>query len=133
MSENTFKSVLYIFQDASKAPQYHRSYEILVKEKEASVLVTSYSKEIHKKDYKITSEQYENIVALAKNIEAPAVKSEKGATGTSSQSIVLKNGKSVISTLSWDSLSDVNDDTKKCVTAIKALVSDLDKLIAVED
>ncbi len=133
MSETTFNIVHYAFQDASKAPKYHRSYKIIVKEKEIIFEVTSYSKSLHKKKHKITEEQYNNILALSKNIEAPASKVAEGATGTSSQRIDLKTGNNIIHSLSWDSLSTVNDDTEKCVTAIKALVPDLETAIKVED
>lgn len=136
MSETTEKKITivhYSFQDASKPPKYHRSYKIIVKEKEAIFEVTSYSQSLHKKKYKLTEEQYQNILTLSTKIETPTTKIEKGATGTSSQRIDLKAGNTIVSSLIWDSLNDVNDDTKKCVDAMKAFVPDLETYLKVED
>ncbi|WP_026998696.1 hypothetical protein [Eisenibacter elegans] len=126
---HTFDEIIYSFRDASVPPPYHRSYVIRINAKEAQVEVSDYEEILHQKTTPISAKQWADLQNKAKQLEQPGQKFQEGATGTSSQTIVLKNQQVENYKLLWDSLSEVSAPTEAFVEAIKATIPKLSGLL----
>lgn len=65
---NKVAEIEYDFGDSSVAPEYHRSYSILVTQTEATIRVTSYGDVLLEKTYKMTPAQWQKVIENLKKL-----------------------------------------------------------------
>ena len=82
----------YTFKDASKPPQYHRSYLITVTQQTAGLIIDSYGEQLYEEQLQVDSSQYEQLVAIVHKSKLHLVKEKdsKGCTGGTSDVLRLK-------------------------------------------
>ena len=69
--------VEYAFHDSSTAPDYHRSYTIVVTPQEASISIDSYGTVLLKKTYELTSGQFQQVLTSLQRLGISSKQSKK--------------------------------------------------------
>jgi hypothetical protein len=82
----------YTFKDASKPPQYHRSYLITVTQQTAGLIIDSYGEQLYEEQLQLDSSQYKQLIATIHKSKLHLVKEEdsQGCTGGTSDILQLK-------------------------------------------
>lgn len=125
-----YSQITYAFRDASVPPPYHRSYTIDVNPSESKVVVNSYGEVLAESTEKISAATWENLVALAGELQSAGSFTADGATGTKGYSLRLYVDGEQVYELYWDSLS--TDKAEKSAldlrSALKATIHNLSEL-----
>ncbi len=117
-----FDKIELLFQSATVSPQYYRNYSIEVLPKKCVIKISDYAKELAKHPFKVSKKDWKTLHGLTKKLEKQGVKMVEKATGTSSNTIILYKNDKKIYTFSWDSLSEINQDTEKFKHIIVELI-----------
>lgn len=123
-----FDKIDYRYQDSSVPPKYHRSYSIIATATSGTIKVDVYGKEIASATFAVSAEQWAEFQKLAQEIEKAGEKIARGATGTSTQILVLLDKNKLKYRLAWDSLSEAKATTEAFAAKVKALVPNLGEL-----
>lgn len=123
-----FDTVVFEYQDSSLEAEFKRNYTITIQKEQCTVVVTAYKKSIANKAYKLTKEQFTNLVNLAKTLESPGVYDEKEPGGSSKHIRLVRKERNVYG-LIWDHNYTPKKTTLAFEKSVKSLVPDLDKLL----
>ncbi len=120
----------YVFSDSSVPPRFHRSYRIDLDPNEVQIVIDSYGTVLVDTIMPVEKGAFKAILEKASALEASGEKITKGnPTGTSSQTIILKEEEKEAYSLYWDSLQDVSQGTEDFVKAIKATIPNFTELL----
>ncbi|TAE73958.1 MAG: hypothetical protein EAZ85_05700 [Bacteroidetes bacterium] len=120
--EIDFDKIEYIYSSASVSPQYYRNYVIEVLRKSCHIKISDYAKELAKHDFKVKKSDWKMLQKMTYGLEKENVKITNGATGTHGNTIILYKKNKKVYTLSWDSLSEVNEGTQKFKNLVLELI-----------
>ena len=136
MTEDAIREITYRFGDASVAPQFHRSYEIMVTPDRVEVVVDSYGDILTTRAYDTTSEQFKDIVlSLRRNlIQRAELEENDGCTGGTSETISYSDGgqelfSGTVYHCGGKDSGNLGGDVKSFADDIKRLVPDLEELL----
>ncbi|MFC1857700.1 hypothetical protein ACFL9U_06675 [Thermodesulfobacteriota bacterium] len=132
----SIKEITYRFQDASVPPEYHRSYTITVDKDRLKITVDSYGDILIEKEYRITKDQFEGLIASLKenNIKRAELGDVDGCPGGTSEIISYSNlsGEIFSGTVyqcEGKDFGNLGGNVKGFAQDIKELVPDIEKLI----
>ena len=129
----TFDLIKYNYQDASVPPKYHRSYTININAIETKTEVFVYSADpLASETKKTDAKNWEALNTLSTKLEPANKKVNQGATGTSTCQLRLYKGDKMVYELIWDSLNEINPESKPMIEAVIASVESLEKLCATQ-
>lgn len=130
-------SIIYEYQASSVAPQYHRSYELLVTKNQIKVKVDSYGTVLSDTSIAITNIQFVEIVEFYdslgfKNIPKKDNKGCVGGTGAilkawDTNDTLMFEG--YISFCGGQEFGTMQGDVKKLSEKIRSFISDFDSLL----
>ena len=115
--------ISYRFRDSSVPPPYHRSYHIDVTPTSAHYEMYDYDSVLNSTDVPVTTEEWEQLVQLANDLQEADEFTADGATGTTGNSIQIFEGEKQVYGLYWDSLSrdKIKDASIKVMVQVKKL------------
>lgn len=126
-----FDKITLIYGAASLPPRYHRSYTIILTQKEGKITISNYTDELLAQNFEIKSENWNNLQQFKiEKLEKQEEKITKGATGTHRYTIILEQNNQIIYQTSWDSLSEINENTENLKqTLINFIQPSLEELL----
>jgi hypothetical protein len=132
---STTKKVVYKYNDASVAPEYHRSFEISTFNDHVTIVVDSYGDILKEKEYAIDEQIYSSLIELINStnfVNCDVEEAEPCDGGTSESLFVYTNDKVHEVTLDKcgsaeypSSCGDIDGIIKK----IKSLIPSLEELL----
>ena len=132
----SIKEIAYRFQDASVPPEYHRSYTITVDKDRLKITVDSYGDILIEKEYRITKDQFEGLIASLKknNIKRAELGDIDGCPGGTSEIISYSNlsggiFSGTVYQCEGKDFGNLGGNVKGFAQDIKKLVPDIKKLI----
>jgi hypothetical protein len=122
--ENSSKTTEFIYKmrDASVAPQYHRSYDISIKQDKGTLKVTNYSDVLLEQEFKVSKEEWEKLLKMSEGLTEKGQKIAQGATGTKGYNLQSYTEQERTYDFSWDSLSEPAPNTQEFVNYLKSIV-----------
>lgn len=121
--------ITYTHRGPSVAPQFHRSYVIIINSERAEVKITDYYTTLAKKTFKLQPGQWDNLIRISQDLREKGVKYTQGATGMEHNAIGLKAKEKTVYKFEWDGLQITEIHTQNFVDEISKTIPGLQQLL----
>jgi len=126
---NMIDQITYAHRGPSVAPQFHRSYVIIINAERAEVKITDYYTTLVQKTFELQPNQWNNLVRMSQSLREKGVKYTQGATGTDYNALSLKMKEKTVHKFEWDGLQPTEMYTQNFVDEISKTIPGLQQLL----